>query len=194
MVNLLQTYGRLQAHTAPQGAGVYILAQSTLYSNQLTNENIGKVIYLPITDKITKRVEITSKMALDSRIGQAFKGEITIMGNRVSGIPDVRFPCFSRNHGTVQIVTVAESNNVAHVNEDGMFTINHLSDAVMGRHGMELLIERKNSAFESAVTGIICFGSKASGKQLLQTCRKFAASLRQLFAASLPQAQNSYAN
>ena len=28
MVNLLQTYGRLQAHAAPQGAGVYILAQS----------------------------------------------------------------------------------------------------------------------------------------------------------------------
>ena len=47
------------------------------------------------------------------------------------------------------------------------FKMKQLNEAVLGHHGIQLLIERKNSFFETAVVGIICIGTK-----VMYTCNK----------------------
>ncbi|KAK3107862.1 hypothetical protein FSP39_023803 [Pinctada imbricata] len=99
---------------------------------------------------------------LRAEIGDAYKGEITVKGRRISGIPDVRFPCFSAYNKTIQVVTVAEVKHKSSFCKSGKncsFSVHDLSDAVLGQHGAQLLIERKNSYFKPAVSGIICIGT-----------------------------------
>ena len=46
------------------------------------------------------------------------------------------------------------------LNKEETFSVNHLCTGVLGQHGADLLIERKNSYFKPAVSGIICIGSE----------------------------------
>ncbi|KAK3102169.1 hypothetical protein FSP39_009300 [Pinctada imbricata] len=102
-------------------------------------------------------------------IGESLKSQMWIGGDKVSGIPAVRFSRFSMNDksDTVQIVTMAEMKDLDSAKRkccnphNPVFKAHeNLSNSLLGQHGIELLLEAKRSYFRPKAFGMICISSK----------------------------------
>ncbi|KAK3091797.1 hypothetical protein FSP39_022709 [Pinctada imbricata] len=99
---------------------------------------------------------------INERNGDSLMSTCKVKGKTVSGMPDVRFPCYQNgDEKTIKIVTMAEvkHSDAWRGNRDS-FHIENLTDDVLGQHGAELLLEYYRSLFRPAVSGLICIGTK----------------------------------
>ncbi|XP_062610362.1 uncharacterized protein LOC134272136 [Saccostrea cucullata] len=100
--------------------------------------------------------------------GKTYCDMIQIRDTMVQGIPDIRFltltssPSAKKNLELLLVTEVQQYDAfTGDLSKSDTFTVEHISKAVLGQHGIELLMERESSFFFPAgVVGLLCIGTK----------------------------------
>ncbi|KAK3099034.1 hypothetical protein FSP39_025452 [Pinctada imbricata] len=94
-------------------------------------------------------------------VGGAYSESIIIGDMNVTGIPDIRFLTFADKVLKLMIVTkVKQYDAIRGEYNPDTFTYHNVSRKVLGQHGIELLLEARDSYFFPYVVGVLCIGTK----------------------------------
>lgn len=111
--------------------------------------------------RFTELFRLFSKTCLlHSEPGHAYREELNIKDQTVRGFPDARFIAYPFPKVVAVTEVKKETEYRIRGKHDKSSVLPHVPDNVLGQHGVELLMDKKRSFFDSGVAGFICLGTK----------------------------------